>query len=110
MIISQSRGLTTQPWKELYHAAMCEPDLNKLPQRLSDAEAALVARAQELIYAGGDDGEEGESLDHATCIVHALRESLSRRNSARKNGRIPPQAVAATMTKCQTFTAACRVV
>jgi hypothetical protein len=102
MIISQGRGLTAQQWKELYHAAMCEPDLNKLPERLSDAEAALVARARELFYTGGDDGEEGESLDYAMCIVHALRESLSRRNSARKNIRIPPQAVAATMTKWQT--------
>jgi hypothetical protein len=69
---------------------------------LSDAEAALVARARELFYTGGDDGEEGESLDYAICIVHALRESLSRRNSARKNVSIPPQAVAATMRKWQT--------
>jgi len=102
MIISQGRGLTTQPWKELYHAAMSEPDLTKLPDRLSDAEAALIARARELFYAGGGDGEEGESLDYAMCIVHALRESLSRRNSARKNVSIPQHSVAATMRKWQT--------
>jgi hypothetical protein len=101
MINSQGRGPTTQPWRELYHAAMSEPDLNKLPERLSDAEAALVARARELFYTVGDDGEEGESLDYAMCIVHAIRESLGRRNSAGKNVSIPPQAVAATMRKWQ---------
>ena len=31
MITSQGTGLTTQPWKELYQAAISEPDLNKLP-------------------------------------------------------------------------------
>jgi len=89
MITSETRGLATQPWKVLYQAAMTETEINKLPERLSDAEAALIARAQELFYASGDDGEEGESLDNAMCIVHSLRHSLSRRAPG-----VPSQTVA----------------
>jgi hypothetical protein len=78
MTISATKGFKYQPWRVLYQAAIAEPDLNKLPERLSAAEAALVSRARELFYTSGDDGEEGESLDNAMCILHALRRSLSR--------------------------------
>ena len=76
------RALKTQSWKDLYQAAICESNLNKLPGRIDDAEGALVMRAQELYYAVGDDLEEKESLDDAMCIIHALRRSLKRRPSA----------------------------
>jgi hypothetical protein len=75
-------GLKTKSWKELYQAAICESDLNKLAGRLDDAEAALVICARELFYSAVDDGEEGESLDNAMCILHALRSSLKRRPTA----------------------------
>ena len=79
MTIGESKGLTVLPWKVLYQAAIAEPDLNKLPERLCDAEAALISRARELSYVDADDGEEGESLDNAMYILHALRQSLNRR-------------------------------
>ena len=79
------RVLITPRWKDLCQAAILEPDLNKLPERSSSAEAALVARARELFYTIGDDGEEGESLDYAMCILQALRGSLSPRNPSRRN-------------------------
>jgi hypothetical protein len=41
------RGLDTQSCKELYQAALCESDLNKLPQRITDAETAIVMRTRE---------------------------------------------------------------
>jgi hypothetical protein len=94
MITSEARGLATQPWKVLYQAAITETDINKLPERLSDAEAALTARARELFYASGDDGEEGESLDNAMCILHSLRQSLNRRPLA-----VPSQTVAMTVSQ-----------
>jgi hypothetical protein len=50
--------------------------------RIDEAEAALEICARELFHAAGDDGEEGESLDDAMCILHALRNSLKRRPSA----------------------------
>ena len=80
-------GLKTKSWKELYEAAICESDLNKLAGRLDDAEAALVICARELFYSAVDDGEEGESLDDAMCILHALRRSLKRRPPAVQSKR-----------------------
>jgi hypothetical protein len=71
-------GLHSPSWKDLYRAALHEPDLNKLPERIADAEIALVLRARELFYAS-EDGEEQESLDNALCILHALRSSLKHR-------------------------------
>ena len=66
-------------WKDLYQAAILEPDMNKLPERIAEAESALVLRARELFYATGNEAEEGESLDDAMCILHALRNSLKHR-------------------------------
>ncbi len=76
------KGLDTGSWKDLYQAAIFESDLNKLPERIAEAEAALVICARELFYAVGDDAEEGESLDDAMCILHALRSSLKHRPTA----------------------------
>jgi len=69
-------------WKDFYQAAICESDVNKLPERITDAETALVMRVRELFYASGDKFEEQESLDDAMCILHALRGSLKYRPSA----------------------------
>ena len=71
--------LKIQSWKDLYQAALGESDLNRLPERIEDAEAAIAIRARELFYAVGDEAEEGESLDDALCILRALRSSLKRR-------------------------------
>lgn len=68
-------------WKDLYHAAIHESDLNKLPERITDAEIALVLRARELFYTSDDRIGEEESLDDAMCILHALRNSLKHRSS-----------------------------
>jgi hypothetical protein len=76
------RALKTLSWIDLYQAAICEPDLNKLPGRIDEAEVALVVRGRELYYAVDDDLEEKESLDDAMSILHALRRSLKRRPSA----------------------------
>jgi len=76
------KGLDTGSWKDLYQAAIFESDLNKLPERIAEAEAALVICARELFYTVGDDAEEGESLDDAMCILHALRSSLKHRPTA----------------------------
>jgi hypothetical protein len=82
------RGLKSQSWKDLYQAAICESDLNKLPGRVDDAEAAIVIRARELFYGDGDDAGEGESLDDAMCILHALRRSLKHRPSIQSTSNL----------------------
>ena len=76
------KALDPQSWKDVYQAAMCESDLNKLPERIADAEAVLVMRTRELSCTSGDKFEEKDSLDDALCILHALRSSLKRRPSA----------------------------
>jgi len=66
-----------------YIAPRCaSADVNKLPERIADAEAVLVMRARELFYRSGDRFEEEESLDDAMCVLNALRSSLKRRPSA----------------------------
>ena len=76
------KGFDTQSWKELHEAAMCESDLNKLPERIADAETALVMRRQELSSISEDKFEEKESLDDALCILQTLRSSLKRKPTA----------------------------
>jgi len=76
------KGLDARSWKDLYRAAMGESDLDKLPERIADAETALVMRTRQLSCTSGDKFEEKDSLDDALCILHALRSSLKRRPSA----------------------------
>jgi hypothetical protein len=83
MTTATCRDLHPQTWKDLYHTAISESDLTKLPDRITDAESALVMRARDLFYASGDkEIDEEESLDYAMCILHALRSSLKRRATA----------------------------
>jgi hypothetical protein len=72
----------TGSWRDLYKAAIFEPDVNKLPERIAAAESALTVRGRELFYIAGDSAEEGESLDDAMCILHALLSSLKHRPTA----------------------------
>jgi len=76
------KSLYTQSWKELYQAAIHEPDMNKMMERITDAESALAIRMRELFYTSGDNLEEVESMDDALSILHALRSSLRHRPSA----------------------------
>jgi hypothetical protein len=71
----------TGSWRDVYLAAILEPDLNKLAQRIVEAETALAARARELFYATKDAAQEGESVDDAMCILHVLRSSLKQRET-----------------------------
>ncbi|MFY9676345.1 MAG: hypothetical protein WCB53_15945 [Terriglobales bacterium] len=63
----------TRAWRSLYNAALFEVDGSKLPERIAQAEAALVLRARELFYAAGDNIEEEEALDDAMYALRALR-------------------------------------
>ena len=59
-------------WRQLYRAALCEIGKNKLPERIAEAEKAVVLRARELFQAAGDNGEETEALDDVMYALHAL--------------------------------------
>ena len=60
-------------WKNLYTAALFEIDRAKLPERIAEAEAALIVRARELFHAPGDHIEEQEAVDDAMYALRALR-------------------------------------
>jgi hypothetical protein len=83
-IVKGDRGGThaLESWKDLYQAAIFEPDLNKLPERIAEAESALIVRARALFYTAGESVEEGKSLRDAMSILHALLNSLEQRPTA----------------------------
>ena len=73
MISDISKTPDSRLWRQLYRAALSELDKNKLPQRIAQAEKAIVLRARELFQAAGDNGEETEALDDVMYALHALR-------------------------------------
>ena len=50
-----STGISKSPdsryWRQLYRAALSEIDKSKLPERIAEAEKAVVLRARELFQA-----------------------------------------------------------
>src|SRR5690348_13826381 len=57
---------TSRPdWKSLYKAAILESDKKVVPQRVSEAEKAVIARRREIFYGNG-------SLDEKECLEDAL--------------------------------------
>jgi hypothetical protein len=60
-------------WHVLYHAALFETDRSKLPQRIAEAEAAILARVKELFIVNSDHIEEDQILDDALYALRALR-------------------------------------
>jgi hypothetical protein len=60
-------------WHVLYYAALFETDRSKLPQRIAEAEEAILARVRELFIANCDHIEEDQILDDALYALHALR-------------------------------------
>ena len=63
--------------RELYSAALFETDSTRAPERIADAEKAIVARARELFSAGADTIEEDQALDDALYALRALRSCLN---------------------------------
>ena len=68
-----SNSQDSRYWRQLYRAALSETDKSKLPERIAEAEKAVVLRARELFQAAGDYGEETEALDDVMYALHALR-------------------------------------
>jgi len=73
MTTSIPKSPDSRYWRQLYRAALCEIDKSKQPQRIAEAEKAVVLRARELFQAAGDNGEETEALDDVMYASHALR-------------------------------------
>ena len=59
-------------WKVLYQAAIREPDKSLVRRKISEAEAAVLARQRELFYGNGT-SEEKESVEDALYLLRAYR-------------------------------------
>ena len=68
----QTELVITTAWRPLYRAAILETNQKVLPQRASDAEAAVIARRREIHYAGGT-LDEKEALEDALYALHAFK-------------------------------------
>jgi hypothetical protein len=76
MTTATSSHLRLGNWRELYTAALFETDRTRLPERIADAEQAIVARARQLFSAGNDTIEEDQALDDAMYALRALQSCL----------------------------------
>ncbi len=68
-------------WKTLYRAAIFESDGNVIPERISKAEKAVIARGRELFGKAGT-LEEKEALEDALYALHAFESALSHTEAA----------------------------
>ena len=69
-------------WRELYKAALFETNRDRLPERIADAERAIVARSRELFASTSDTIEEDLALDDALYAMHALQSCVNRQTMA----------------------------
>ena len=60
-------------WHVLYQAALFEADREQIPQRIAEAEKAVLSRMKELFTATHDHIEEDLVLDDALYGLRALR-------------------------------------
>ena len=77
---SMSTGVAASPsksWKELYRAALYEPDKNRVSERIAKAEWALALRARELFHTGTEYLQERQAVDAALHALHALRRTAT---------------------------------
>jgi hypothetical protein len=74
-------GLPTFPnrpdWRTLYRAAILETNKSVLPQRVSEAEEAVITRGREIFYdpATLDEFDEKEALEDALYALRAYKTS-----------------------------------
>ncbi|MBZ5723187.1 MAG: hypothetical protein LAO03_22855 [Acidobacteriia bacterium] len=68
-------------WKTLYRAAIFESNKSVVPQRVSEAEEAVLARGREIFYGHGT-AEEQEALEDALYALRAFRTAWQRTEAA----------------------------
>ena len=62
-------------WRQLYRAAVLNPQGSDLPGRIADAEKAIVCRTRELFRAGVRHIDERDELDEAFYMLRAWESS-----------------------------------
>lgn len=76
-------------WRELYRAAVLEPDSTKLSQRIAEAESVIARRTTELLSDSADHFQEQRDLNDAICGLHALRNMLKHSNAITTAADLP---------------------
>jgi len=71
--ISSTSSSDRVPWHVLYQNALFETDHDKIPQRITEAENAILSRIRELFAVNTDHIEEDVLLDDALYALRALR-------------------------------------
>ena len=66
-------SLSQPTWHVLYQAALFETDRDKVPQRIAEAEKAILNRVKELFVVSSDHIEEDQVLEDALYGLRALR-------------------------------------
>jgi hypothetical protein len=73
--------LNRTDWRALYRAAILETNPSVLPQRVSEAEEAVLTRGREIFYDPGT-LEEKEALEDALYALRAFKTSWQRTEDA----------------------------
>lgn len=68
-------------WKTLYRAAILETNKSFIPQRVEEAEEAVLARVREIFY-GNSEPEEKEALEDALYALRAYKTALQHAEAA----------------------------
>lgn len=68
-------------WKTLYRAAILETNKSMLPQRVSEAEEAVIERGREIFYDHGTP-EEKDDLEDALYALRAYRSAWQHTEAA----------------------------
>jgi hypothetical protein len=63
-------------WHSLYQAALFETDRERIPERIAQAERAILTRIKELFFVTADHIEEDLILDDALYALRALRSCI----------------------------------
>ena len=63
-------------WRELYRAALFEPDPDKVQEQIAQAEWAIVLRARQLFGENGEPLGEQQDLDDALYALQALKNCI----------------------------------
>jgi hypothetical protein len=76
-----SAAVSTSPnynWRELYRSAILEPDSNKVPDLIAQAEQEIIQRARQLFQEAGNNLAEEHALDSAIRSLHLFRSTFKK--------------------------------
>jgi hypothetical protein len=80
-VTSPSNSNDHGDWRSLYRAAILETNTSVIPQKVSEAEQAVLARGRELFYGAGTI-EEKEALADALYALRAFRSAWEHTEAA----------------------------